>query len=196
MIDLKLRVSDLIMHGKRTPMAIEKVTEFQTPIIIQRMRDEDVERVAELDKMCFPTPWTISAYYTEVHNPSAYYIVAREDGLIVGFAGMWVIMDEAHITTLGVDPELRGRKIGERMLVHILDEAIHRGARRATLEVRRHNLAAQNMYNKYAFQVVAIRKGYYANDNEDAFVMWTNDMWDPAFLKLLRQHKEALGDRE
>jgi [ribosomal protein S18]-alanine N-acetyltransferase len=177
-------------------MAIEKAIESKTPIVIQRMQNEDVERVAELDRKCFPTPWTVSAYYTEVHNPSAFYIVARVDGLIVGFAGMWVIMDEAHITTIGVDPDYRGRKIGERMLVHLLDESIHRGARRATLEVRRHNLVAQNLYNKYAFQIVAVRKGYYSNNNEDAFVMWTNDMWDPTFLRLLRQHKEELGSPE
>lgn len=177
-------------------MAIEEATEFRTPITIQRMQTGDVEAVAELDKKCFPTPWTVSAYYTEVHNPSAYYIVARHNSRIVGFAGMWVIMDEAHITTIGVDPDFRGRKIGERMLVHILDEAIHRGARRATLEVRRHNLIAQSLYEKYKFQIVAVRKGYYSNNNEDAFVMWTEDMWDPDFLKLLSQHREELGDSE
>ncbi len=174
-------------------MAIEKATESRTPVAIQRMQNGDVERVAELDKQVFPTPWTVSAYYTEVHNPSAYYIVARCDDTIVGFAGMWVIMDEAHITTIGVDPDYQGRKIGERMLVHLLDEAIHRGARRATLEVRRHNLVAQNLYVKYGFQIVAVRKGYYSNNNEDAFVMWTNDMWGSEFLKLLRQRKEELS---
>lgn len=177
-------------------MATEEVTQSQTPISIQRMQNGDVETVAELDKICFPTPWTASAYYTEVHNPSAYYIVARASGRIVGYAGMWVIMDEAHITTIGVDPEFRGRKVGERMLVHLLDEAIHRGARRATLEVRRHNLVAQNLYTKYGFQIVAVRKGYYSNNNEDAFVMWTNDMWSPEFLRLLREHKEELGAAE
>ncbi|MDI6828141.1 MAG: GNAT family N-acetyltransferase, partial [Armatimonadota bacterium] len=82
--------------------------------------------VAELDAKCFPTPWSISAYTTEVHNPNAYYIVARHNDRIVGYAGMWLVMGEAHITTIGVDPEFRGRKIGERMLINLLDEAIHR----------------------------------------------------------------------
>lgn len=186
----------MVDYGKRVPMAIEEVTEHKIPITIEQMQDGDVEFVAELDKKCFPTPWTVSAYYTEVHNTSAYYIVARCDGRIVGFAGMWLIMDESHITTIGVDPDFRGKKIGERMLVHILDESVHRGARRATLEVRRHNLIAQRLYTKYGFRTVALRKGYYANNNEDACIMWIDDMWNAEFLKNLREHKESLGETE
>jgi len=175
-------------------MAVEKMTELQVPIRIERMQVEDAEQVAELDRKCFPTPWSASAYLTEAHNPSAYYIVAMSDDQLVGFAGMWMIMDETHITTLGVAPELRGRKIGERMLAHLLDEAIHRGARRATLEVRRSNQAAQNLYHKYGFRVAAVRKGYYGNNNEDALVMWVDDMWNTEFLKVFRTRREELGE--
>lgn len=174
-------------------MVLEKAAETRVPIQIERMQIEDVPRVVELDKKCFPTPWSASAYTTEIHNSSAYYIVARTNRKIIGFMGMWMIMDETHITTLGVSPELRGRKVGERMLIHILDEAIHRGARRATLEVRRSNQAAQNLYHKYGFRVAAVRKGYYGNNNEDAFVMWVDDMWNTEFLKTLRMRKEELG---
>jgi [ribosomal protein S18]-alanine N-acetyltransferase len=166
------------------------------PIVIQRMQNDDIETVADLDKQCFPTPWTAAAYYTEVQNPSAYYVVARNENRIVGYAGMWLIMDEAHITTIGVAPELRGRKIGERVLVHILEEATHRGIRRATLEVRRHNLIAQGLYEKYGFKVVAVRKGYYGNNNEDALVMWTEDMLSPEFLRMLWERREALNQPE
>jgi ribosomal-protein-alanine N-acetyltransferase len=112
----------------------------------------------------------------------------------VGYAGMWLIMDEAHITTLGVDPDFRGMKIGEQILINILDEAVSRGARRATLEVRRNNSVAQSLYAKYGFHTVAIRKGYYANNNEDAFVMWVDDMWSDDFLRTLRIRAEALDD--
>lgn len=177
-------------------MVLEKEAETIIPIRIERMQLEDVEWVADLDKKCFPTPWSISAYTNEVHNPSAYYVVARADGRIVGYAGMWLIMDEAHITTLGVDPEFRGMKIGERVLVHLLDEAVHRGAQRATLEVRRSNRIAQNLYEKYGFHVVAVRKGYYSNNNEDALVMWVDDMWSADFLKTLRIRKEELGQSD
>lgn len=175
-------------------MAVEEVPEYPVAISIELMQSADCETVAAMDVLCFPAPWTVSAYYTEVHNPSAYYIVARSDGRIVGYAGMWLIMDEAHITTLGVDPEFRCMKIGERVLIHMLDEAISRGARRVTLEVRRGNLAAQGLYAKYDFHIVAIRKGYYANNNEDALIMWVDDMLSPEFLKTFRVRKEELAD--
>ena len=177
-------------------MAVEPVPKPSTHITILRMEIADVPTVADLDVKCFPTPWTETAYYTEVNNPSAYYAVAKSDGRIVGYAGMWMIMDEAHITTIGVDPEFRGQKIGERVLVHILDEAVNRGMRRATLEVRRTNAVAQNLYAKYGFHTVAVRKGYYANNNEDAFVMWIDDMWSDEFLRTLRVRREALADSE
>ena len=170
-------------------MVIEKAANIR----IERMQIEDVEEVAELDKKCFPTPWSVSAYSNEVHNPSAYYVVARVDDRIIGFAGIWLIMEEAHITTIGVDPEFRGQKIGERILVHLLEEAIHRGARRATLEVRKTNFIAHKLYDKYMFRTVAVRKGYYTSNNEDALVMWVDDMWNSDFLKNFRRRKEELG---
>lgn len=175
-------------------VVIERTAEVRVPMQIDRMQVEDIDQVVELDKKCFPTPWSASAYSTEVHNSSAYYIVARTGSRIAGFAGMWLVMDEAHITTIGVTPEVRGRKIGERMLVHLLDEAVHRGVRRATLEVRKGNRAAQTLYHKYGFRVVAVRKGYYTNNNEDALVMWVDDMWDVEFLKTFRMRKEELGE--
>ncbi|MHB1001891.1 MAG: ribosomal protein S18-alanine N-acetyltransferase [Armatimonadota bacterium] len=173
-------------------MVKEQAPDVYLLMQIERMKYEDVEQVAALDEICFPTPWSVSAYATETHNPAGYYIVARENETIIGYAGEWLIMDEAHITTIGVAPEHRGKKIGERLLVDILEEAIHRGARRATLEVRKNNTVAQNLYVKYHFHAVSIRKGYYTNNNEDAIVMWIDDMWDPGFLKNFRKYKEAL----
>jgi ribosomal-protein-alanine N-acetyltransferase len=184
----------VVDYVERSLMVIEKAAETLGPITIQRMQIGDVEDVAKLDARCFPTPWSAGAYYTEIHNPSAYYIVAKTGGKIVGFAGEWLIMDEAHITTIGVAPECRGKKIGERILMNLLEEAIHRGVRRATLEVRRTNTVAQNLYTKYGFHTVAIRKGYYTNNNEDALVMWVDDMWSHEFLKAFRKYKEVLGD--
>jgi ribosomal-protein-alanine N-acetyltransferase len=159
---------------------------------ISLMTIDDVEFVAELDKICFPTPWSKSAYITETHNPAGFYIVAREDDEIVGFAGEWLVMDEAHITTIGVDPQYRRQKIGEHMLICLLDEAIKRGARRVSLEVRRYNNAAQTLYKKYMFEYAAIRKGYYSNNNEDAIVMWINDMQSPEFKELFDKNRKAL----
>lgn len=159
---------------------------------ISLMTIDDVEFVAELDRICFPTPWSVSAYITETHNPAGFYIVAREDDKIVGFAGEWLVMDEAHITTIGVDQNYRRNKIGERMLICLLDEAIRKGARRVSLEVRRYNYAAQTLYKKYLFEQAAIRKNYYTNNNEDALVMWINDMQSPEFNEAFNRNRSSL----
>ncbi|MHB0913352.1 MAG: ribosomal protein S18-alanine N-acetyltransferase [Armatimonadota bacterium] len=162
-------------------------------VCVDRMHLEDIGAVVALDHECFATPWSESSYMTELSNHSAYYIVACMEDRIVGYAGEWIIVDEAHITTIGVDPECRGQKIGERLLIALIDEAIFRGASRITLEVRRSNYVAQSLYRKYGFQSVAVRKSYYTDNNEDALVMWTDDVRDPDFLRILRAHKERLA---
>jgi ribosomal-protein-alanine N-acetyltransferase len=148
----------------------------------------------EIERECFPTPWHESAYLTELVNRSAFYVVACKDSEIVGYAGMWIIMDEAHITTLGVARDSRGEKIGERLLIALLDEAITRSARRATLEVRQSNSVAQNLYRKYEFVPAAIRRGYYTDNHENAVVMWIDNMTTSAWLKKYRALKQQLAE--
>ena len=159
---------------------------------IDRMQRGDVPRVMEIERQSFTTPWHESAYLTELANRSAYYIVARVGDKIVGYSGMWVIMDEAHITTIAVDPEHRGRKIGEQVLIAMLEEAQRRGARRATLEVRESNEVAQNLYRKYGFVPAAIRRGYYSDNGENAIVMWVDDILSPHYQSLLADLKRRL----
>ena len=126
--------------GLRSRMAI-----IIDPVSVEPMRRLDVPIVSAIEKRCYPTPWHENAYYTELSNRSATYLVARIAGAVVGYGGMWVIMDESHITTLAVAPEHRGNKIGERLLIALLEEAILAGATRATLEVREGNVVAQNL---------------------------------------------------
>ena len=117
------------------------------PVFLSRLRLEDIEHVSRLERRCYTLPWSSSAYVTEVGNPNAYYITAKDgEGRLIGYAGMWVIMDEIHITTIAVDPERRGQKIGERLLLDILEEGISRGATRSTLEVRERNSVAHTLY--------------------------------------------------
>lgn len=106
-------------------------------------------------------------------------------GRIVGFTGMWHMFDEAHITTIGVEPEERGKGLGELLLVALIDEAIRRGAAWLTLEVRVSNAAAQALYQKYGFTVHGTRKRYYSDNNEDAYVMWSPSLLDEEYLALL-----------
>lgn len=160
---------------------------------IDKMQRGDVPRVMEIEKQCFTTPWHESAYLTELVNRSAHYIVAWDGDTIIGYSGMWIIMDEAHITTIGVDPAYRGLKIGEQVLVAMLEEAQRRGARRATLEVRESNDVALNLYRKYGFVAAAIRRGYYSDNNENAVVMWIDDMFSSGYQRFFSELKHRLA---
>lgn len=114
---------------------------------------------------------------------------------IVGFAGMWTVCDEAHITTIGVDPSYRGRGLGEWLLVHLIDEAISRNAAWLTLEVRVSNEAAQALYRKYGFTIQGTRKRYYSDDNEDAYIMWSPSLREPGYVARFRKLQEAIEAR-
>lgn len=164
-------------------------------VTITPMRMEDISRVLEIEQISFPTPWPRDAYTHELReNRLACYLVARVMHQIVGYTGMWIILDEAHVTTLAVDPESRRQRIGERLLVALLDEAMRRGARWVTLEVRKSNAAAQALYRKYGFKDIGVRKGYYSDNREDAIVMWTGNIYEPAFQDRLAQHRAGLDD--
>lgn len=111
----------------------------------------------------------------------------QPENRIVGFAGMWTVYDEAHITTIGVDPELRGQGLGEWLLVHLIDEAVRRNAGWLTLEVRVSNEPAQALYAKYGFTVHGTRKRYYSDNNEDAHIMWSPSLQDRDYVARFRQ---------
>jgi ribosomal-protein-alanine N-acetyltransferase len=165
-------------------------------VAIEAMRLQDVGRVHAIDRMSFPTPWPRDAYYRELReNRLACYFVARVMQWVVGYAGMWVMLDEAHVTTIAVDPLYRRRHIGERLLVALIAEAIKRSARRVTLEVRRSNLTAQALYRQYGFKDIAIRKGYYSDNGEDAIIMCTGNIWEDPFQKRYTQNRARLDSR-
>jgi len=112
---------------------------------------------------------------------------------IAGFAGLWLMTDEAHITTIAVDPIYRGRGIGELLLLGLIDRAKQIGARWLTLEVRMSNRVAQRLYQKYTFKEMGIRRRYYSDNGEDAQVMWTDPIDSERFREALRQHREVLA---
>jgi ribosomal-protein-alanine N-acetyltransferase len=148
-------------------------------IAIEPMRPDDVDTVVEMERRCFPTAWRPEAFHNELKNERACYLVARRRGKPIGYAGMWVVADEAHITTLAVSPRHRRRGIGARLLRALLAEAYRRGARRITLEVRETNPAAQAMYEKHGFTRIAILRAYYSDTGEDGIVMWINPLPPP-----------------
>jgi ribosomal-protein-alanine N-acetyltransferase len=148
---------------------------------IEAMRIADLAEVHAIERASFTSPWPPQAYRNELEtNRLAAYLVARLDGRVVGYAGVWMMVDEAHITTFAVHPAWRRRKIGERLLLAVLDLAVDRDAREATLEVRLGNLAARRLYEKYGFRPVGLRPNYYSDDHEDALIMTTDPLADPA----------------
>jgi [ribosomal protein S18]-alanine N-acetyltransferase len=114
---------------------------------------------------------------------------------IAGYAGMWAVQDEAHITTIGVDNPYRGRGFGELLLLALFDEAVKRGVGWITLEVRVSNTVAQRLYEKYGMSVRDRRAQYYSDDGEDAFVMWSRHLREPAYLDLIDRQRQQLRDR-
>lgn len=139
------------------------------------MRVDDIETICDIEQEAFPTPWTAGAFHNELtNNHFAHYLVMELEARIAGYAGMWIIMDEAHITNIAVRHPYRGRKLGERLLSELRVKARALGARRMTLEVRVTNRVAQNLYEKMGFRSVGVRKGYYTDNNEDALIMWAD----------------------
>ena len=145
-------------------------------VIIRQAEPKDAEDIYQIEKLCFPDPWSRDAIrYELTENPRAFYIVADLKGQVVGYAGLWWIEDEGHITNVAVRPGFRNRKIGEGIIGVMLDFTIGEGIRHHTLEVRRSNTAAINLYEKFGFQTEGVRKGYYANNKEDALIMWRHE---------------------
>jgi len=135
----------------------------------------DLDDIMVIEHQSFTLPWSKEAFYRELtENPYAYYIVADIDGTAIGYGGVWIVIDEAHITNIAVLTEYRGQKIGETLLTQLQNLARQQGAKTMTLEVRVSNIVAQNLYRKLGFQNGGIRKGYYTDNNEDALVMWVN----------------------
>jgi ribosomal-protein-alanine N-acetyltransferase len=160
---------------------------------VEAMALRDLDAVQDIERRSFRTPWPAHAYRTELEtNRLATYLVARIGDRVVGYGGMWVMVDEAHITTFAVDPDFRRRRIGERLLLALLDIAGTRRAHEATLEVRLSNLAARRLYEKYGFRPVGLRPRYYSDDNEDALIMTTEPLAEPAMQARLGHLREAL----
>jgi ribosomal-protein-alanine N-acetyltransferase len=114
---------------------------------------------------------------------------------IVGYAGIWVMTDEAHITTIASHPDVRGQGVGEFLLVALIHRAMEIGARWMTLEVRASNAVAQNLYRKYTFKEMGVRRRYYSDNGEDALVMWTDALDSTSFQSTFEQHERKLAER-
>ena len=141
---------------------------------VEPMGLSDIPAVLEIERASFTTPWPPEAFEQELrHNRLARYTVARQGNAVVGYAGVWLMVDEAHVTTFAVHPDWRRQGIGRRLLLAMLTVAEELAATRVTLEVRVSNLAAQALYEAHGFAIAGRRERYYTDDGEDAYVMTT-----------------------
>jgi ribosomal-protein-alanine N-acetyltransferase len=159
---------------KATVIDHEKLAELAGEFLVRGMEPEDIPAVMEIDRDAFPNPWPENTYrYELLKNPASHLLAiqTREPPKVVGVAGYWLIIDEAHISTFAVHPEWRGRGVGKVLLASLLRQAAGNGAVSAMLEVRAGNTAAQALYAGFGFRPVGLRKGYYKNNGEDAVLM-------------------------
>lgn len=160
---------------------------------IEPMTVEDLDAVQRIERASFSSPWPPDAYRSEIEgNRLATYLVARFGDHVVGYGGMWLMVDEAHITTFAIHPGWRRRRIGERLLLAFLDMAVDRAAHEVTLEVRLSNLAARRLYEKYGFRPVGLRPRYYSDDGEDALIMTTEALGEPRMLARIARLRTAI----
>ena len=164
-------------------------------IEITRMRRRHLRKILNIEARVYPRPWSASLFLSEMtQRNSRSYIVARNEGEVVGYAGMMFTGYEAHVTNIAVDPDFHGRKVGTRMLLTIITEAIARGCETISLEVRVTNTVAQTMYGKFGFHVVGLRKGYYIETHEDALVMEVPDAATTEYRLRMRAIRSELDE--
>lgn len=146
-------------------------------VVIAPMRLGDLDGVLAVEARSFPTPWSRQAFVQELtENTHAHYLVARAGEQVLGYAGMWVILDEAHVTNVAVHPDWRGQGLGGRLMRALMALAVARGATRMTLEVRVSNRVAQALYTRLGFKPGGLRRGYYTDTREDAVIMWLDPL--------------------
>jgi ribosomal-protein-alanine N-acetyltransferase len=187
-------------------------------VSFEAMKWDDVPRVMEIERRSFSLPWSSNTYRHELlENANGHYYVLQRrtpernsqrrgwlarltrprapDASIVGYGGFWCIADEAHISTIAVEPEWRGRGLGEYLLASLIEQAIALGARQVTLEVRESNRVAQSLYRKYGFRVTGHRPRYYQDNQENALIMGVDGVNTEAYRGTLTQLTRDLSTR-
>jgi ribosomal-protein-alanine N-acetyltransferase len=150
---------------------MDQAAEQSTELRFRKIEPDDLDQLLEIEMEAFPEPWTRGMFSQEVSSPMSRFYVALLDDALVGYGGFWRVVDEAHITSVTVRKEYRGRGYGRAIADFIVRDAAREGLVRATLEVRVTNIIAQNLYTSLGFEKTGMRKGYYRKTNEDAIVM-------------------------
>jgi ribosomal-protein-alanine N-acetyltransferase len=161
------------------------------------MRRRHLPAVLRIEGKVYPRPWSAGLFLSELAQKSSRaYFVARHQGRVVGYAGVMILGDEGHVTNIAVDPAYHRHRIGTRLMMSLIEESRERRVRSMTLEVRRANAGAQAMYRRFGFQTVGVRRGYYVETGEDAYIMWAEGVWTPDYARRLDRIREEHEGRE
>ena len=175
-------------------MVTERAREI-LDVEIGPLRRRHLPAVLRIEGKVYPRPWSAGLFLSELaQKGSRAYFVARHQGRVVGYAGVMILGDEGHITNIAVDPSYHRHRIGTRLMISLVEESRDRGVRSMTLEVRRANAGAQAMYRKFGFQTVGVRRGYYVETGEDAYIMWVEGVWTHDYARRLERIKQKLSD--
>ena len=153
-------------------------------VLIRKMEASDIDSIFEIEKAAYGEHhWSKESFYNELQNNIGFYIVAHNplNNEVVGYLGSWMIVDECHITTVAVSPLLRHQKIAQQLLISLINECYEKFIKYITLEVRVSNTSAINLYEKFGFKSIGVRKKYYQDNNEDALIMFTENIWHEKF---------------
>lgn len=150
-----------------------------------------LDEVMEIERSVYSTPWSEQTFLDELAAPRRTYLVGVINGEVVGYAGMMLVADEAHITTVITLPERRRERIATRLMLHLAHQAVEEGAQSLTLEVRSSNKGAQALYRRFGMAPVGVRKKYYVS--EDALIMWVHDLDSPEYRERLEQIAAGLA---
>jgi ribosomal-protein-alanine N-acetyltransferase len=172
------------------------ISEPEAPRLeVTRMRRRHLRGVMAIERQVYPRPWSPNLFLSEMsESRNRCYLVARMDREVVGYAGMICYGDEAHVTNIAVDPMHHRHKIASRLLHDIIRQAVEMGAQAVSLEVRVTNWGAQRLYGRFGFRPVGVRKNYYQEINEDALIMWLDDIRSVAFDRKLRELMDQLPE--
>lgn len=158
------------------------------------MRRRHLRAVVRIESRVYPRPWSLGLFLSELAlRSSRAYTVARVEGLVIGYVGLMLSGEDAHITTIAVDPDWHRHGIGTRLMRHAAGQALDRGARHLTLEVRVSNTVAQELYRRFGFEPAGVRKNYYVETNEDALVMWAEGIDSPDYERRICQIEAGIS---
>lgn len=156
-------------------------------ITISPMRRRHLRSVLAIEQQVYPRPWSERLFEDELDRSGRLYLVARVESTVVGYCGLLMIADDGHVATVAVDPAWQGRGVATRMLAELVAGALEMGANQLTLEVRVSNIVAQRVYRRFGFAPAGARKAYYADNGEDALVMWVHEVGGHEYRRRLAE---------